>query len=75
VDRALVLELHRSIVARASLSERYLALGLEESLLEDGQLQLGETITVPHDSYTFKMMPPTPELSRGYQKMVYFPPW
>jgi hypothetical protein len=44
-------------------------------LLEDGQLQLGETITVPHDSYTFKMMPPTPELSRGYQKMVYFPPW
>jgi hypothetical protein len=48
---------------------------LEESLLEDGQLRLGEIMTIPHDSYTFKMMPPTPELPRGYQKMVYFPPW
>lgn len=46
---------------------------LEESLLADGNLQLAETISLPHDSYVFKDMPSTSELSRGYQKVTVFP--
>lgn len=47
---------------------------MQESLLADGNLQLGETISLPHDSYVFKDMPSTSELSRGYQKVMVFPP-
>jgi hypothetical protein len=47
---------------------------LEESLLEDGQLQLGETISIPHDSYLLKNMRPVSELPLGWQKMMAFPP-
>lgn len=47
---------------------------MQESLLVDGNLQLGETISIPHDSYVFKNMRSTSELTRGYQKMIAFPP-
>jgi hypothetical protein len=47
---------------------------LEESLLADGQLELGETISIPHDSYMFKNMRPTSELPNGYQRMIALPP-
>jgi hypothetical protein len=47
---------------------------LEESLLEDGQLELGETISIPHGSYLLKYMRPVSELPLGWQKMMAFPP-
>jgi hypothetical protein len=47
---------------------------LEESLLENGQLELGETISVPYDSYLLKNVRPVSELPRGWQKMMAFPP-
>ena len=47
---------------------------LEDSLLADGQLELGETISIPHDSYVFKNMRPTFKLPNGYQRMIAFPP-
>jgi predicted secreted protein len=47
---------------------------LEGSLLPDGQLQFGETISIPQDSYLLKNMRPLSELPLGYQKMMTFPP-
>lgn len=39
---------------------------LEESLLAEGNLQLGDTISLPQDSYVSKNMQSTSELTRGY---------
>lgn len=47
---------------------------LEESLLPDGQLQFGETISIPHNSYLLKDMRPVSELPLGYKMMIPFPP-
>jgi hypothetical protein len=47
---------------------------LEESLLPDGQLQFGETISIPRDSYLLRNMRPLSELPLGCQKMMTFTP-